>query len=265
MKKIFFFLILILSISKAYSLPIRIIVLVTESKDYYYDSAMASTSIAITRVLLENKITVIDQNQFNLVKNREMINSTLTGDIKSAISLAAAFNADAIIVGNARSNKNMGIDLGSLTVRNFTATTNVKAIASSTGQVLAVASGQSIAPSLNHADGKQAALTAAGENAAMKLIPALKRLSFSGNTKQLIQITIKNVNSFSDAISIIKELKSHSLIKTADRRNFTGGVLKIDLTAKSSTDEVAALLESLQLVKLRVSSVDNNAILALAN
>lgn len=265
MRKIFLLLILALSISTAYSSPIRVIVLITESKDYHYDNAMASTSIAITRVLLENKITVIDQNQLNLTKNREMIHSALAGDVKSAISLAAAFNADAIIVGNARSNKNMGIDLGPLTVRNFTGTANVKAIASSTGQVLAVASGQSIAPSLNYAEGKQAALTAAGENAAMKLIPALKNLSISESTKQLIQITIKNVNSFSDAISIIKELKSHSLIKTADRRNFTGGVLKIDLTAKSSTDEVAALLESLQLVKLRVSSVDHNAILASTN
>ena len=49
---------------------------------------------------------------------------------------------------------------------------------------------------------------------------------------------------------------------SVERRNFSNGVLQLDVTAEFNTDELAAMLENLALTHLGVSSVNNNAIQA---
>ncbi len=47
---------------------------------------------------------------------------------------------------------------------------------------------------------------------------------------------------------------------SVERRNFSAGVLDLDVTADMKADDVAAMLEGLTLTKLSVTGVNNNAI-----
>lgn len=252
-----------IAFSSALAASPRVIVLMKENNNYYWNNGdMASASTGMTQVFLRNGFVVIDAAQLGEVKDRSMILNALDGDVQSAIALASSFEADAVIVGNAVANRSIGVNLGPFAVQGYSGTANVRAIVASTGQVLAAVSGKSNQAGLSGAEGERAALTAAGESAANQLITQLKTLSGQKTGAGLTRITIKGLGGFTDALAVVKELQAQKGVASVERRNFSNGVLELDLTAEFGADEVAALLENLTLTKLNVTGVNNNSISA---
>jgi len=251
---------LLASLSLAAAAPLRVIVLVDDHNTSYENGQLSSAATAVTQVFLQNGFVVIDAAQLNQVKNRELVLNVLDGDVDAAITLATNFNADAVVVGDATADQAAAVDLGPFTVRSFSGIANIRAIVSSTGQVLASVTGKSTKPGLSGSAGEREALAAAGSNAATQLVGQLKTLSGQKSGAGLTRLTVKGLNGFTDALAITRELQAQKGVLSVERRNFSNGILELDITAEFGADEMAALLENLTLTKLTVSSVNNNAI-----
>lgn len=250
------------ALSLAAAAPLRLIVLVNDRDYSWGNGTLSSASTGMLQVFLKNGFVVLDADQLNTVKDRDMVLNALDGDVRSAIALATSFDADAVIIGNATAEQSVGVDLGPFTVHGYSGVANVKAVVASTGQVLAVVTGKSSKAGLSGEEGEREALSGAGENAATQLVTQLKSLSGQKSGAGLTHLTIKGLGGFTDAITITKELQAQKGVLTVERRNFSNGVLELDVTAEFGTDELAALLEGLTLTHLGVSSVNNNAIQA---
>ena len=250
------------ALSLAAAAPLRLIVLVNDRNYSWGNHMLSSASTGMLQVFLKNGFVVLDAEQLDTVKSRQMVLNALDGDVRSAIALATSFDADAVIIGNARAEQSIGMNLGPFTVHGYSGIANVKAVVASTGQVLAVVSGKSSKAGLSGDEGEREALSGAGEDAATQLVTQLKSLSGQKSGAGLTRLTIKGLSGFTDAIAITKELQAQKGVLTVERRNFSNGVLELDITAEFGTDEVAALLENLTLTHLSVSSVNNNAVQA---
>lgn len=256
------FLLTALALSTASAGPLRVIVLINEEGYYWGNNRLSSASTGAMQVFLKNGFVVIDAAQLSTVKDRAMIVNALDGDVRSAIALATSFDADAIVVGDATADHALGVNLGPFSVQTYNGVANARAIVASTGQILAAVTGKSNSAGLSGKDGERTALTSAGESAANQLVAQLKTLSGQKVGAGLTRITIKGLGGFTDALTIVKELQAQKGVVNVERRNFSNGVLELDLTAEFGADEVAALLENLTLTKLSVSGVNNNAITA---
>ncbi|MDK2010985.1 MULTISPECIES: CsgG/HfaB family protein [unclassified Deinococcus] len=239
--------------------PLRLIVLVDE-ENYYWNNDVSSVSTGMTQAFLKEGFVVLDAAQLRTVKDRQLIVNALEGDLQSAIALATSFNADAIVIGEATADEALGVNLGPFSVKAYNGVANVRVIMASTGQVVAAVTGKATQSGLSGKEGERAALVAAGANAAQQLTTQLKAASGQKNGAALTRITIKGLNGFTDAMLIVKELQAAKGVTSVERRNFSGGVLELDLTAEFGADDVAGLLESLTLTKLTVTAVNNNAI-----
>lgn len=231
-----------------------------DEANYNWGNGVSSVSTGMTQTFLKEGFIVLDAAQLNTVKNRQLIINALEGDIQSAIALATSFNADAIVIGEATADPSLGVNLGPFAVKAYNGVANVRVIMASTGQVVAAITGKATQTGLSGREGERAALVAAGSNAAQQLTGQLKAASGQKNGAALTRITIKGLGGFTDAIAIVKELQAAQGVTSVERRNFSGGVLELDLTAEFGADDVAGLLEGLNLTKLTVTAVNNNAI-----
>jgi len=247
-------------LSMAQAKTLRVIVLVNEDHYNWQGGKMSSTSTGVEQMLLSQKFTVLDMGQLDLVKNRDLISNVLDGDLKSAITLALNFDADAVIVGQGTATPALTLNFGLFKAEAYNGVANLRAILASTGQVIASVSGQATSTGLSGVEGERAAKKAAGEDAGKKIASELQKQLAGAGSVGLTKVTIKGLTGFTDALTIVKELAAQKGVISAERRNFAGGVLEIDIKADFSADEIAALLESLTLTKISVSGVNNNAI-----
>lgn len=247
--------------SSASAAPLRVIVLVND-EGYYWNGSLSSASTGMMQIFLKNNFVVIDAAQLEAVKDRNMILNALEGDISAAIALAMNFDADAIVIGSATADHGVGVNLGPLSVQGYNGVANVRAIVASTGQVLAAVTGKATATGLSSAEGSRNALLGAGQNAANQMVQQLQSLTANKPGAGLVRVTVKGLSGFTDVLAIVKELQAQKGVTSVERRNFTNGVLDLDIVADFGTDELAALLENLTLTKLTVTGVNNNAISA---
>lgn len=248
-----------LLVSFASAGPLRLIVLIDE-QNQNYGNAVSSVATGMTQAFLKEGFVVLDAAQLRNVKDREMIINAMQGDLSSAIALATSFNADAVVIGDATADESMGVDLGPFSVKAYNAVANVRVIMASTGEVVAAITGKATQTGMSGKEGERAALVAAGGNAAKQLVTQLKTLSGAKSGAGLTRLTIKGLAGFTDAVAVVKELQAQKGVLSVERRNFSGGVLELDISAEFGADDVAALLENLMLTKLTVTAVNNNAI-----
>lgn len=260
MKKILMMGIALQIVAVALAAPLRVIVLVNEDEYNWRGGNLSSTSTGIEQVFLGEGFTVLDMGQLDIVKNRDLITNVLDGDLKSAITLALSFDADTVILGKGSATPGITVNLGLFSAKSYNGIANIRAVLASTGQIISSVSGSATSTGLSDLEGERAAKKEAGADAAKKVASQLKSLSSGKGSIGLTKITIKGLSSFTDAITLVKELSGQKGIVSAERRNFSNGIIEIEVKASVSSDEVAAILENLILTKISVNSVNNNSI-----
>ncbi|MBX7135340.1 MAG: CsgG/HfaB family protein [Fimbriimonadaceae bacterium] len=205
----------------------------------------------IIKAMINAGLKVKDDLQTKALRDDSAVTAMLHGQVDDAKlhELRTRFGADVLIIGEAvASANNQQIQGQPYTMSR--ARVEVRAISMDTGDIIGIEDATKPGRDLSDELSGKAALKEAGLEVAPKLLAmmASKMKSDTGSFAEPtvnIELEVGGWASRSDAQEFLEALKDLSGVKSAAKREFTGGTLFADVTVrKSAAEDFAAWLES---------------------
>lgn len=205
----------------------------------------------IIKAMINAGLKVKDDQQTKALRDDSAVTAMLHGQVDDAKlhELRTRFGADVLIIGEAiASANNQQIQGQPYTMSR--ARVEVRAIRMDTGDIIGIEDATKPGRDLSDELSGKAALKEAGLEVAPKLMTmmASKMKSDTGSFAEPtvnIELEVGGWASRSDAQEFLEALKDLSGVKSASKREFTGGTLFADITVrKSAAEDFAVWLES---------------------
>lgn len=176
----------------------------------------------VIRRLVDAGFRLVDQRQVAKVRDSEVLRQAVAGDEEARRRLAAEYNAEILVTGEAFS-EFVGNFRGLISCR---ARVEVRVIRADTGEILAAHAVHESGVDISEAAAGKKALTKAGSSIADYLVEAIPARLVEN--RRSIQVFISNV-TFSDLLLIEDNLKKTPLVENVFIRDFTGGNARLDV------------------------------------
>ncbi|MGE5313585.1 MAG: hypothetical protein ACM3Q4_02720 [Acidobacteriota bacterium] len=212
----------------------RVMVVLDEKIDNL-DAASRKASFRIESALLARGYRVIDAKQFDAVRQRDSAMHELNS--KKALALARRFGAEVLITGGA-----MALDGGTREAYGFrshvyAADASVKALATETGEVLAVFSAGSEKASQAKPSAAFKTLEAVGDSLGLAITASLEK-AYEASQEHTVEIVVQGVDDV-QAVKAESDLPTAApAIKKAAIRFLEGEIATYDCTIRGGADEV---------------------------
>lgn len=234
----------------------KTLVLVSQG-EHWWDEEAGLYEAALREELLQGGFRVLDAAQVQRVADRQLLTRLVQGDALAAITLATNFKADALVVSRVFTSRVLATRTNVATFYTYKATADVRLVMASTGQVVG-----SWGPSqTGTGTSEREAAFAALRNLGRQVGQELRKQNFSASgASPVVRLTVTGLKGFTDASVLLRELGAQKGVVSAERKSFANGVLEAEVVFQGSVDELAALLESLQLLPLEITEVSGFAI-----
>jgi len=237
----------------------KVMVLVEEA---YIDMTPAGMRIAETELasLLASKgFDLVDKAQVEELKNRNQAKLALTGNIAAATSLGLDLGAQYVVIGKA-----LVQDIGEVYpdsgLKSLQASLQLKLIQTNTGLVLGSVVKNGVSVHISSVTGAATALRISAQKAVDEYLLDTITHSFQEylNNGAPIKLHITGVTSFKEYSSIAANIETLDRIVSSKKEgwNKAGGLVVLDLRFKGTSEELAELLDGLQLGTKRLEVTD---------
>lgn len=195
---------------------------------------------AFMDVFVQNDFEVVDSQQVEAIRGRDVVLAALQGGDAALVELADQFGCEIVIRGDAKSvyaAKTYGL-------RSSTGMVSVRAIRTDTAKIIANASAESTKAHLDDRTAANQALQAAATQAAEETMQKiLKRWAADVADSLRVQIQINGIN-FSQLSQFKRALGAMPGVKQVNQRNFVSGTAKLDIDFEGKTERLAELIDS---------------------
>ena len=237
----------------------KVMVLVEEA---YIDMTPAGMRIAETELasLLASKgFDLVDKAQVEELKNRNQAKLALTGNIAAATSLGLDLGAQYVVIGKA-----LVQDIGEVYpdsgLKSLQASLQLKLIQTNTGLVLGSVVKNGVSVHISSVTGAATALRISAQKAVDEYLLDTITHSFQEylNNGAPIKLHITGVTSFKEYSAIAANIETLDRIVSSKKEgwNKAGGLVVLDLRFKGTSEELAELLDGLQLGTKRLEVTD---------
>lgn len=201
-------------------------------------------SMAIQRIK-ECGGQVVDQDMVrsNLKRDQNMLKKA--GDNRGAASLGMQYGADVIIVGEAVA-KPSARRIADSNLRSFEAVVTLRAVRTDNSDLLASSSETATIFGLDDVSGSSKALKAASTATLDRLIPSMVRQynskprgSLNSRPRYNVSLIVGGVDQLFKVRNIREKLKTLEGVVSVTQKNYTAGVLLIDLVTETPTELLA--------------------------
>jgi nucleotide-binding universal stress UspA family protein len=239
----------------------RVLIVIAEATNwilneptYDYDG-VGTVQGKVEKLFLKHGLEVVDRASSEGLKSRDLILAEEKGDTKTIASVAARFHADVVVIGKATGRFNRTVELGGLTLNQYQATWNVKAIQADSARVLAAEKygPELVTSSKNRAEDQ--ALAKLAEESAPKFLEALVgawRKRTQVRTTYPLSIKGMTFKEWSEFKAEVEKLRGTDALRL---REITNDVAAIDIEYRYDAQNLAQRLVELKSVKLDVIEI----------
>ncbi len=204
----------------------------------------------ILKIFQKAGYMMVDPQQVEALRGRELELAKQTQDIQKLKELAKTFDADVLIYGVAQSEVYSKQKISGQTLYGVRSRLQLKAILTQTAQIIATEVPEVKKVGVSPEDGATKGLKIAASKAAKSLIHKVAYALVSGTRGgvpgRVIKVKIEGLK-FKDALRIKSAISQMRGVVGVYQRNFTQGKLELDVNTEGNAEDLAVRLEELGL------------------
>lgn len=233
-------------------------ILLVSAQNYEDQKELASFETAFKQALIRHQLVVLDRSQLGSVRQGQLVNQLLRGETEAAIQLGMSHQADWLIVASLESSLVLAKEVGPITAYTYKGTANVSAISISTAQIVFSQTHEAVGLGTSRSEAISKAFAELGRNSGEKVAKVL--IAQTSSAIIHLSIIVTGLNSFTDAATLLKEIKTIHGVLTAERKSYRDGTLEAIVAYKGNPDDFAAAIENLPLTKLTLLEFDGHTL-----